>query len=102
MFEPEVFRKRMYYIEESTCDIVGTFQCSPTVIRSPPAVIRRTHSDSGPVELFPPCPSLVTLLTDTVIYLQTACNLFSRQSACDQNKTKLKIFLVDWILLFKH
>jgi len=26
MFEPEVFRKHMYYIEESTCDIVGTFR----------------------------------------------------------------------------
>jgi len=26
MFEPEVFRKQMYSIEESTCDIVGTFR----------------------------------------------------------------------------
>jgi len=26
MFEPEVFRKQMYCIEESTCDIVGMFQ----------------------------------------------------------------------------
>jgi len=26
MFEPEVFRKQMYCIEESTCDIVGTFR----------------------------------------------------------------------------
>ena len=26
MFEPEVFRKQMYYIEESTCGIVGTFR----------------------------------------------------------------------------
>jgi len=25
MFEPEVFRKQMYSIEESTCDIIGTF-----------------------------------------------------------------------------
>jgi len=25
MFEPEVFRKQMYCIEESTCDTVGTF-----------------------------------------------------------------------------
>jgi len=24
MFEPEVFRKQMYFIEESTCDIVKT------------------------------------------------------------------------------
>jgi len=33
MFEPEVFRKQIYCIEESTCDIVGTFQhprnCAP-------------------------------------------------------------------------
>jgi len=34
MFEPEVFRKQMYFIEESTCDIVGTFR-SPEVIRGP-------------------------------------------------------------------
>ena len=25
MFEPGLFRKQMYYIEESTCDIVGIF-----------------------------------------------------------------------------
>ena len=29
MFEREVFRKQMYCIEESTCDIVGIFQRSP-------------------------------------------------------------------------
>jgi len=40
MFEPKVFRKQMYCIEESTCDIVGTF------LR--PAVIRRPHSDLDP------------------------------------------------------
>jgi len=45
VFEPEVFRKQMYCIEESTCDNVGTF--------------RRSHSDLAPGELFPPClPSL--------------------------------------------
>jgi len=26
VFEPELFRKQIYCIEESTCDIVGTFQ----------------------------------------------------------------------------
>jgi len=26
IFEPEVFRKLMYFIEESTCDIVVTFR----------------------------------------------------------------------------
>jgi len=37
MFEFEVFRKEKYCVEESTCDIVGTF--------------RRPHSDSAPGEL---------------------------------------------------
>jgi len=41
-FEPEVFRKQIYCIEESTCDIVGTFRRpmqssdTPAVILSPP------------------------------------------------------------------
>jgi len=34
MFEPEVFWKQMYSIEESTCDIVGNFRrpgnCGPS------------------------------------------------------------------------
>jgi len=34
MFEPEVFRKQMYCIEESTGDIVGT--------------VRRLHDDLAP------------------------------------------------------
>jgi len=42
MVDPEVFRKQIYCIEKSTCDIVGTF--------------RRPHSVSAPVELFPLCP----------------------------------------------
>jgi len=29
MFEPEVFRKQMFSIEESTCDIVRIFRCPP-------------------------------------------------------------------------
>ena len=40
MFEPEVFRKQMPCIEESTCDIVGTFRCPPQSF-APPAVIQR-------------------------------------------------------------
>jgi len=28
-FEIGIFRKQMYFIEESTCDIVGTFQRPP-------------------------------------------------------------------------
>jgi len=35
MFETEVFREQMYCIEESICDIVGTFSAPPAVIRRP-------------------------------------------------------------------
>jgi len=35
MFEPKVFRKQMYCIEESTCDIVGPFR-RPHVNSAPP------------------------------------------------------------------
>jgi len=49
MFEPEVFRKQMYCIEESTCNIVGTFP-------NPPAIIQRPHCLSEPGELRSPCP----------------------------------------------
>jgi len=42
MFEAQLFRKQIYCIEESTCDIFGTFQ--------------RPSSDSAPGELFPSCP----------------------------------------------
>jgi len=48
MFEPEVCRKQMHCIEESTCDTVATFW--------------HPRSDSAPGELCPPCPSLVTTL----------------------------------------
>jgi len=47
IFEPEVFRKQMYCIEKSTCDIFGTF-------RSPPVILAH-RSDSAPGELSPPC-----------------------------------------------
>jgi len=40
MFEPEVFRKQMYCVEESTCDIVGTFRRPPQWFGAP-MVIRR-------------------------------------------------------------
>jgi len=36
MFEPELFRKQMYCIEESACDIFGLF--------GDPAVIRRREN----------------------------------------------------------
>jgi len=41
MFETEIFRKQIYCIEKSTCNIFGSF--------------RRPSSDSAPMELFPPC-----------------------------------------------
>jgi len=47
MFEPEVFRNKMHCIEESTCDIVGTWNLELGTFRRPhshlalPAVIRR-------------------------------------------------------------
>jgi len=48
MFEPEVFRKQLYCIEESTYDIVGTFRRSPQSFGAP-VVIRRPGNCS-------PCP----------------------------------------------
>jgi len=53
-FEPEVFRKQMYCVEESTCDIVGT-----------------SRSDSAPPKWFdagglcPPCPLVTSLIRST-------------------------------------
>ena len=47
MFEPKVFRKQMYYVEESTCNIVGAFRCF--------IVIRCLRN-------FSPLPALVTPL----------------------------------------
>jgi len=48
MFEPEIFRKQMYCIEESICDIVGTFWYPP--------------QSFGTLESVPPLPLLVTSL----------------------------------------
>jgi len=49
MFEPEVFRKYMYCIEDSTCDIVVTFRRPPQSFGAP-----RSYSAHG--ELCPPYP----------------------------------------------
>ena len=58
MFEPVVFRKQIYCIEESACDIVGSSQ--------------RPLSDSAPGELFTPCPSTLRPWAGKVIsYRQT-------------------------------
>ena len=49
MFEFDVFRKQMYCIEESTCDIVVTF-------RRPPQSFDAPRNDSALGELCPPWP----------------------------------------------
>ena len=48
MFEPELIRKQMYCIKESTCVIVGTF--------------RRPPWRFGARGIVPPCPPLFTTL----------------------------------------
>jgi len=56
MFEPEVIRKHMHCIEESTCDIVVTF-------RRPPQSFAAPRSDSVAEGLCPLCPPFVTPLS---------------------------------------
>jgi len=51
----------MNCVEESTCDIVGTFRRPPPPFGGP-AVIWRPHSESAPGELRPPCTPVVTPL----------------------------------------
>jgi len=41
VFEPEVFRKQMYCVEESTCDNVGTFRRSPQSFGAPTVIWRQ-------------------------------------------------------------
>jgi len=48
MFEPEVFRKQIYFIKESTCDIVGTFR-RPIVIRRPENCSHFAHPSLRPL-----------------------------------------------------
>jgi len=57
MIESEVFRKQMYCIVESACDIVGLFD--------PPRSDFGLHSDSAPGSLFPHAPPVVTPLQHT-------------------------------------
>ena len=40
MFEPQVFRKQMYCIEESTCDVVKTFRRPGNCAPCPPSLRR--------------------------------------------------------------
>jgi len=61
MFEPKAFRKHMYCIEGSTCNIVRTF-LRPRSHLAPRAVTRCPHSDLAPGQLHSPCLSVVTPL----------------------------------------
>jgi len=66
MFEPEVCRKQMYCIEESTCGIVGTYR-------------RPLQSSGAPPQWFGvrgimlPLPPLVTLVRS-----QTTCRFLTK------------------------
>jgi len=64
MFELEVFRKQMYCIQESNCDIVGTFR-------------RPSRSDSAPGELCPPslCPWMWSTQERTRLTLSMQWNI---------------------------
>ena len=53
MVKSEFFRRQIYRIEESTCDIVGTFRRLPQSFGAP-AVIQRPHSELVLGELCPP------------------------------------------------
>ena len=52
MFETEIFRKQMYWCEESTCGIVGTFR-RPRSNSAPLDMIWRHHSNPAPGEVRP-------------------------------------------------
>ena len=81
MFGLEFFWKQIYCIEESTCDIVGTFR-RPRSHSAPTAVIWCPHSDSAPGELRPPCPLVTPLVALSVFYslVLTRCRIFLQLS----------------------
>jgi len=45
VFEPEIFRRQVYCIEESTCDIVATFRQSSQSFGSPTVIGRPVNCD---------------------------------------------------------
>ena len=69
MFEPENFRKKTYGIEESACDIVGTF-LRPLQPFRVPFTDAAPRGDLAPGELWPLCPLFKSL--DTALYMTTA------------------------------
>ena len=66
MFEPEVFRKQMYCIEERTCDTVGTFW--------------RPSQSFGARGIVPRCPPLVTPLIRRLMQKWKFLGIFQRTS----------------------
>jgi len=64
MFEPEVLRKEIYCPEESTCEIVGNFRRSQQTFGAHRSDLA-THNDPAPGKLCPPCPPVVTPLSNT-------------------------------------
>jgi len=74
MFETEVFRKQIYCVEESTCDIFGTFIRPPQRFGAP-AVIWRNHGGSAPGKL---CPRYAPVLTCRIhsLWLRERHNTF--------------------------
>jgi len=75
-FEPEVFRKQMYCIEASTCDIVGTFRQSLRLFGAP-IVIRRPKNCS-------PLAPLVTPLVLAPLLFLAYINWIDSQSRVDE------------------
>jgi len=61
MFEPEVFWKEIYCIEESAYKIVGTFW-HPQQTFGTPTVIRHPHDDLAPREFCSPWSPIITPL----------------------------------------
>ena len=59
MVKSEFFRRQIYCIEKTTCDIVGTFRCLQQQFGAP-AVIQHPHSELAPGELCSPCPPCYT------------------------------------------
>ena len=91
MFEPEVFRKQMFCIEESTCDVVGT-------LRRPSQSFGAPRSDSAPRQSCPPryAPaykptSLSALLISAVKFLPIILLLVNYEIWCQLKLMKLRV-----------
>ena len=82
MFEPKVFRKQMYSIEESTCDIFGTFRCPSQSSGAP-------RSDS--------VPENVPLVTPLYVSKQpNQCTHYSAVSADAETSAKYQLSTAWW------